>query len=423
MPRNHCRISTPKNIYESIGRSIGLRSKLVEFQKMAYVLQLEEKYIDYNYPQIQLYVDKPTPYNIMKNEFEVLVGYLLDAKPKIYFEKGQIIESGFVKPFELRDFEYLSLFSGGLDSSAMPFLPQYTSKKGILHHTVTNTRILSDARKVFEKYFKVTRRQTLVTTDSKSKVEDPAYLKTRGLIFLTNALCIASELDIREVIVPENGPFMLNIPVSASVDPTRTTDPPMIEQWSQLFNSVTKSNVKVSMPFRNMTKSEVILLSGKGELIKDTWSCSYTQGLKHMCGMCNSCLIRILSCYAIEEGEDLESCYKDNPFTVVPATLGLNNQQNHKISKDTASFCRSVLDQSNLNEIEKERICGLKKLHPVLENHALDMMLGFMELKKRHTLTGPLFAHFTKMLHYIETELLDKRRERLMKKKVEIGWS
>ena len=424
MPRDYQnRADTPKNIYKSVDKPIGLRSELIQFQKMTYSLQWEEKCINYSRPEIRLCVDNPTTYNAVKNELESLLGYLLDGTPKIYFEKGRRIVNNSTNPFMPRDFEYLSLFSGGLDSSTMPFLPQYISKKGILHHTVTNKRIVGDAKIVFDKYFKVTGNQTLVVTDNRGKVEDPAYLKTRGLVFLTNALCIASELGIQEVIVPENGPFMLNIPISASADPTKTSDPYMVEQWTWLFNNITHSNVRVSMPFRNMTKSEVILSSGKRNLIEDTWSCSYVQGLSDMCGMCNSCLIRILSCYAIGEGENLEDSYESNPFTVIPTNLGTSNQQNHEMSKNTALFCRSLLDQSDLNEIEKERVCVLKKLHPVLENYALDIMLGFLELKKLYTLTGPLFIYFTEMLHYIETDLLDQRRAHLMKRKERIGWS
>ena len=127
--------------------------------------------------------------------------------------------------------------------------------------------------------------------------------------------------------------------MSAATDPTRTTDPFMIYLLTKIFNQMTDSNIRLSTPFKNMTKSKVILSSGNPQLIQDTWF--YFQGLSRMCGMCNSSLIRILSCYAIEEGEDLDQIYGINPFDIDPSTLGEANQRNYTISKDTAFFVQS----------------------------------------------------------------------------------
>ena len=425
LPKSYLRndIGTPKNTYELYQKPVGLDSKLIDFQKMTYNLQLGEKSLEYPTPVIPLWVEHVEPYQSIQNEFENVMEYLLDENISINFIKGIAIQNQSNTRFGSLDYEYLSLFSGGLDSITIPFLPKYSEKKGILHHTITHKIPQGRAITIFKKYFKSTKKQNLVTSINKNKVNDPAHLKTRGLIFLTNALCVASELDIPEVIIPENGPFMINIPVSSNVDPTRTTDPYMIENWTKIFNKITESKIIIRTPFKNMTKADVILSSGNRDLIQDTWSCSYFQGLHHMCGMCNSCLIRILSCYAIDEGEVIDASYEENPFTVVPSSLGESNQRNYAISKDNAFFCRAILNQEDLNDIEKTKFVNLTKLHPVLFNYALDLMLGFQNLSAAYESTQPLFTYFRSMLDYIDLNLLEKRKSQLVAKKYRTGWN
>ena len=415
-------IGTPNNYYELLNKPLGLSSKLLEFQKMIYTLQLGENTLKFPNPEITLWVRDVENYALVQDDFENLMEFLLDEYVRVNFVNTKEIPGQSIQPFVPYDYEYLSLFSGGLDSITIPFLNDYSNKKGILHHTITHNIPQGRAITIFNKYFKSTRKQTLVTSTNKNKVQDPAYLKTRGLIFLTNALCVASELNISEVIVPENGPFMINFPVSAATDPTRTTDPFMMDLLTNIFNRVTDSNIRLSTPFKDMTKSEVILSSGNPQLIQDTWSCSYFQGLSHMCGMCNSCLIRILSCYAIDEGEELDQVYEVNPFDVDPATLGETNQRNYSISKDTASFCSSILNPDRLNDIEKEKFLNLEKMYPILRNYALDLMLGFRNLSATNQSAQSLFSHFSKMLDYIDPNLLETRQSQLMIQKSNFGW-
>ena len=412
----------PVNKYSILNKHIGLRSELIEFQKMAYALQLEEKKINRLNSKIQLCVGDSVTYQVMKSKFEELVEYLLHKSVNVNFQQRSKLQNQSVMPLEPYDYEYLSLFSGGLDSITIPFLPDYADKKGVLHHTITHTIPQGRADTIYRKHFLPTRKQILVTSKYKNRVKNPTYLKTRGLVFLTNALCVASELSIKEIIIPENGPFMINVPVSTLVNPTKTTDPQMIESWTKIFNEITNSSVKISLPFKNMTKSEVIVSSGNSELIGDTWSCSFFQGLKHMCGMCNSCLVRILSCYAINEGENLVRTYERNPFVTNLADIGETNQIKYLISKNTASFCRSIISQEDLDSIKHDQFYQLGKIYPILKNYALDMMLGFQNLKKCYSSTQPLFTHFQKMLEHIDSNILERRQSHLMTLKEKSGW-
>ena len=175
--------------------------------------------------------------------------------------------------------------------------------------------MLSVAKKMHLKC-NVNRHKLALTELNLSSTTDMPLLHVRGVMFLTNLLCVASECNTKRIIIPENGPFMINYPVSMTVSPTRTTNPVMIKDWSKLFQKITSTNIKIEMPFLNKTKAEVILESQEPKLIKYSWSCSTSQGISKMCGICMACFVRILSLYAIDQGENLENKYELNALRI-----------------------------------------------------------------------------------------------------------
>lgn len=416
-------IKKPINRFEGrVQKNLTLPQNLAEFQHMAYNLQLAEKTIDFPNANAVLWIHDIQKYEAMKADFEYFLSDLLDEDISITFVEDKNISSSANARFIEPDFEYLSLFSGGLDSISIPFQDSYKNKKGVLHHTITHNIPYGKAKVIFDNFFKNERKLTFTTSYAKNKVDDPSYLKTRGLIFLTNAMCVAAELRIREVIIPENGPFMMNIPISYNADPTRTADPNMIESWSELFHKITHSQIKISTPFKDMTKSEVILSTGKRDLIAATWSCSYFQGLPKMCGLCNSCLVRILSCHAIDEGENILEYYVSNPFTVNIQDLGEKNLESYRISLDAFEFWTGIIDSDHLFELDKQRFIAIRNNYPLMINHALDMMLGFEKLSKICNSSQPLFVRGQKLLKHIDKSLLEQRYQELMTIKTIRKW-
>lgn len=425
MSKNYQRsdIKTPKNRFEFKRKPVGLNSNLTTFQRMCYNLQLAEHRFEPSDPNLKIWVEDADEYESLRREFEEIIEYLLDEKINLNFIDDNFPESHEQKRFLDLNFEYLSLFSGGLDSTSLPFHKDFRKKTGILHHTITHNIIYGKARRIFNNFLKNERKTTLVTSLGQNRVRNPSYLKTRGLVFLTNALCIASELKIPQVIIPENGPFMINLPISPNSDPTRTADPIMIEEWTKIFNKLTNSNVKIRTPFLNKTKSEVILSSGKKELLPETWSCSYFQGLSKMCGMCNSCLVRILSCYAIEEGEKIENYYNDNPFTIKDSSLKEGKLESYRITLDAIDFWESIINPDSLSKINRQRYLGIVIEYPIMIKHAVDMFLGFQNLSKKYSSKQPIFIKFSKKLNYIDKKILHSRRDELFKMKQCEGWS
>lgn len=425
MPKNYQKneVKRLRNNYElHHHHQVGLNSKLIEFQKMGYNLQLAESRFTKDKTELRMWVNRIEEYRRLSDDFAELMEYLLDEDIQIEFLQDEPIHSESISRFEKLDYEFLSLFSGGLDSITIPFLQEYKNRSGVLHHTITHKIPQGRVIEIFKKFFWRKTKLELITSIANNKVKDPSYLKTRGLIFLTNALCVASELEIEEVIMPENGPFMVNVPISHRADPTRTADPFMIKEWTKIFNRITSSNVKVSMPFTNKTKAEVILETGNREVIKKTWSCSYFQGLSHMCGLCNSCLVRILSCYAIKEEEEIEKTYNRNIFTEKYSELKDDNKNTYMIAYDAAEFWKNILINDELIEPDKQYFNSIRTLYPIMINHSLDMMLGFRELSKQYASEQPLYKKFNQMLNYIDNNVLDQRQELLMSLKNRRGW-
>jgi len=396
-------IRKPKNSLANVTIGISLDSILIDFQKFTYTIQLAEQIfmqrrLEDSAKKITTWAREPEKFIAAKEKFEdfftsffdyeVVLDIVKDDQPSTY--QSRLFNPSF-------NFEFVCLFSGGLDSGTYGMESKLKNKVGILHHTITHDIPYGKSKKLFDKHLRTTNLK-LTYTRVENKVSQPMYLKTRGLIFLTNLLCIASYFKIPKAVIPENGAFMINLPISPSAEPTRTTDPNMIKEWTNIFNKITNSKIKVITPYANMTKSEVIL-RGNRKLIHDTWSCSYFQGLSKMCGMCNSCLVRILSCYAINEGENLERSYTENPFLIKFAPLKNIKKNSYRISLDAIDFWAKIIEPNlSINNIEKERFEIIRENYPIMIKHSLDMFLGFKNLKNNYQSKEPLFVFFEKAL-------------------------
>ena len=72
------------------------------------------------------------------------------------------------------------------------------------------------------------------------------------------------------VIVPENGPFVINYPASKAAAPTGTANPTMIKEWPRIFQKITSAKMKIETPLLNKTKAGVMLESQEPKLIEHT---------------------------------------------------------------------------------------------------------------------------------------------------------
>ena len=104
------------------------------------------------------------------------------------------------------------------------------------------------ARDVYKKHIPKNNIKIETNLGLKSTVNIP-LLHVRGVVFLTNMLSVAINYNIKKVIIPENGPFMINYPVSTLVAPTRTANYEMIEAWTKLVEDITGKKFAVRTPF------------------------------------------------------------------------------------------------------------------------------------------------------------------------------
>ncbi len=311
----------------------------------------------------------------------------------------------------------VSLFSGGLDSGAYAVLESRKNAGMILSHTITNNNLYHKAKLFFSNYVsRVNPRIKMATSTVNVKASHGGLLNSRGFLFLTDALCVAKGLDIRKVIVPENGPMIVNPKVSSCAEPTKTTNQTLLRELTEIFNILTGSNIIVVTPFINYTKGEIIRLLADRETMAATYSCFSSQGQSKMCGLCLACLIRMLSSYAAGYGEDIPTTYIHNPFKDSISDLGTRNQEKMVLLTEALKYWQKLVNpESVASSIEREDIETLIKNKPVMRRHALEMLLGLQEAMNNYSCKGTLGKRARAIITSIDKTLLNERKEKLMR--------
>lgn len=125
--------------------------------------------------------------------------------------------------------------------------------------------------------------------------------RTRSFLFASLALVVARMFGKDAFTFYENGVVSLNLPIARDVlgsRATRTTHPKVIRGFEGIFSSVLDREIRISTPFRWLTKTEVtrkISDHGFGPLLAKTNSCTrprtWTKDQRH-CGACSQCIDR-----------------------------------------------------------------------------------------------------------------------------------
>ena len=405
-------VTDPTNVFSPGGQKYQFSDKYSDLQRLvigAHTAEIKNKTV-----QAEIKVTDPQKFKNKLDDIEFFFENITDKKIKFSFLSKN--KTGIQQRFENTHFDYVSLFSGGLDSSSYPLLPENKQKYGLLSHTVTSPRMQGMSKQVYTKHM----RQNHFLVNTKLNLENTENIPTvhvRGIVFLTNVLCMAAEYDIEKVIVPENGPFMINYPVSTLVTPTRTTNLEMISGWKKIVEDITGKKFVIETPFYGLTKSEVILKNNTPELIKTTWSCSTSQGNAKMCGLCMACFVRMLSLFAIDHGESINSIYEFNIFESSEIGLGSQNLKSFRILINCLEFWKYLIHPDLApSDIERDRHRVLVRRHNVLVNHALDMYLGL----KKYLVTLNRSSAFSiiakKYLKEIDQSVIETRSNTLERK-------
>lgn len=121
------------------------------------------------------------------------------------------------------------------------------------------------------------------------------------------------------VVFCENGSQMLDVMLGSLIYPnkqaTKNTNLVYIDKIEEIFSSFDNDQFKIELPFKDMTKAEM-LVPFKGTIkFDDAFSCfstRYRTGTA-MCGVCYNCFIRRISLRAIDV-QEADTAYEINPF-------------------------------------------------------------------------------------------------------------
>lgn len=352
----------------------------------------------------------------ISEDFEKLIFFVTGRKISIEFVpiKKQNLQQLHISSEEFSKEENGApcLFSGGLDSACGALLLKKSKRNPILSHTATGNIVLGQARRVRE-HPKIN--LPLIISDmrlTRFTDADSSQVSTRGLLFLTNALIIASSFGKKQIFFAENGPLMINPTVSSLSYPTKNAHPFLIETLEEIYEKFSQSKVNIVPIFKNNTKAEIIAKVKNDNIIDNTWSCFKIQGQSRMCGLCYACFVRRLSALAAGYLEPSNS-YQFDPFLVKRQDLGHYSRIDLDILHDTFPFLKRILD----DDIRFEDVEYLipehffKNINELMRRFASDIFLGLRNYQKiiKSQSMGDLGIFAGKILQNVDSTYLTSR--------------
>ncbi len=394
-----------------------------EISELVFCLYLMEKF-RFDSTELEFISAEPRNLEDIISYFEELYRIMVEHPITITLRKGTTNGSRTIqkKLTDDLDLNEASLFSGGVDSTMGMLLLKRENSKVVLSHTKTGTVPYGRARSVLEQSgtgleFVVS--DATIRKPNSWKDSGEAVIHSRGIIFLTNALLIANSLGLPKVILPENGPFVLNVETTASDKSTRTTHPLLVDKLQEVFRKISGRDIRVEVPFAQWTKAEIMSADVFIPILHFTHSCFYTQGIErgNMCGTCYSCNVRSLSAYA-SKVEEYDGSYSHNLMELRPNSS--SNRDKLEILHGVFRFYSKILDDpTKLKDALRDSYLGklytLKSAGDMLYRFGCDLFLGARRMldSKSASEFGPIGKYLAKILPTVNQESLDKRSEQL----------
>jgi 7-cyano-7-deazaguanine synthase in queuosine biosynthesis len=119
------------------------------------------------------------------------------------------------------------------------------------------------------------------------------YSQMRGFLYILSSSIYANIFQSKNIVVSECGPTMYQPKFGPFDSITLTSNPILIEKTKNIIETLLNREIKIILPFEDMTKAEVLMLMPK-ELMKDTFSC-ISQRFRIHDGVCYGCIIRRLA--------------------------------------------------------------------------------------------------------------------------------
>jgi 7-cyano-7-deazaguanine synthase in queuosine biosynthesis len=214
--------------------------------------------------------------------------------------------------------ENVCLFSGGVDSYAGLLLSRNAlgSVEGAFCAHADQARIIHIVAALERKFIGPT--GTTVTKIPVPSMGAHGYAQLRGFLYLLSAGALVHKLDANNIIVTEVGPTMYQPQFSPLDSITMTTHPFVVKTAKDVLSLLLGRKVRVTTPFEDLTKAEVVAICPAKRGLKYTHSC-ITQRFGTHDGTCYGCVIRRLATTAAGVA-DVK--YNSNPIADPHANSG-----------------------------------------------------------------------------------------------------
>ena len=320
--------------------------------------------------------------------------------------------------------EYICLFSGGVDSSTgiIKSLDKYgESVRSVFvchgDQGKIGNIIEKIALKIKEKY------HLNLDVVHAPKMHSQGYSQLRGFLYVMAGAIYADLRNASNILITECGPTMYQMRFSPFDSITMTTHPMVMSKTKKLINLFFGKDMKLIIPFENLTKAEVASINPLPEIFQHAHSCIGTRWIGSMigeagdarcdnCGTCYGCVVRRLG--LITAGID-EAQYENDP------TLDQKAHSDH-IMNLLAFSVDVLLDYENIDDYSKENIEDYNK-EELFHRFALDNIAALHILLKSGKSLNPDIEHFyNEVIDKMDKSVLDKRIEEVQSKSSEANF-
>ena len=288
------------------------------------------------------------------------VGFLTDDAWTFEFGKARFDEQLSLATDQgrmRRDPEVAAVFSGGADSLCAAVELGAAGRRPVLvsHHPSTffDSKQRNLVRLLRERRPGWHYPHTAFLVQGSSEEARENSQRSRSFLYSSMGAVVAASLNIRDVVLADNGIVSLNLPINDQLIGTlasRATHPKFISRFNRLIAHVLSPDLIVTNPLRYRTRAEALALLKEqdlADLLQETTSCSRWRGLPGVtphCGSCSQCVDRRFASLAARlEEHDLGVRYKTDIF--------LQALDGHALTT-AASYVRFARTTSSLTDEE-----------------------------------------------------------------------
>jgi 7-cyano-7-deazaguanine synthase in queuosine biosynthesis len=303
-----------------------------------------------------------------------------------------------------RSVSSVCLFSGGTDSYAGILHTGYAfgDLQGVFCAHADQSRIIHIVEDLREKVLQ--RNGIDLLKVGVPSIAARGYAQLRGFLYILAATVVAHKLGSQKIVVTECGPTMYQPKFSPLDATTMTTHPFVVRTASAVASLLLRRELRIVLPFENLTKAEVIAICPEKEGLKLTHSCISQRFGTHD-GTCYGCVIRRLATIAAGV-EDVK--YNRNPLSDSNANAGN--------LYSLLDFCYQLLTDFNQMEEYERGVIDTYGKRNLFHRFALDNFAAIHQLlSQKKRVVRPIREMYESLAQKIGTDILDTRLRQLSK--------